>query len=240
MKRHGRGFTLVELLVVIAIIGVLVALLLPAVQAARASARTSTCKSQMRQLSIATIQYCDAHRGEFPKWWHVDDVTGAGSWIFTLAPYLENVDSLRICPEDRLADERRKARASSYYINNYLASKGNDNATNLRQLNATSRTILMFEGPDQFELVEQDPATYPGYPTDPYGLRKREHVHANEWFSKNAKELGIVMDLIRRDVQIDRHHNGAIYAFVDGHVDLIPESQIEEWAAQGFEFAKPQ
>jgi prepilin-type processing-associated H-X9-DG protein len=151
---------------------------------------------------------------------------------------VENVDELRICPEDRLADERRKARASSYYINNYLASSTvADSATNLRQLNATSRTILMFEGPDQFELVEQDPITDPN---DPYGLRKREHVHANQWFSSTAKEMGIVMSLIRRDIQVDRHHNGAIYAFVDGHVDLISESQIEEWAAQNFDFAKPQ
>jgi prepilin-type N-terminal cleavage/methylation domain-containing protein/prepilin-type processing-associated H-X9-DG protein len=237
MNRQRRGFTLVELLVVIAIIGVLVALLLPAVQAARAAARTSTCKSQMRQLSIAAIQYCDAHDGEFPKWWHVDDATGAGSWVFTLAPYLENVDEIRICPEDRLLDERRKARGTSYCINDYLSSRGDDHATNLRQLNATSRTILMFEGADEFELTEQNPIRDPN---DPYGLRKREHIHATQWYSDNAKELDIVMFLLRRDLQIDRHQGGSNYAYVDGHVELIPSSQIEQWVDEGFEFAKPQ
>lgn len=97
--RH-RGFTLVELLVVIAIIGTLVALLLPAVQSARESARSNTCKNNLRQLALALQNY-DSSQSKLPGYINdLENIRGdknadgyvevrQASWLVMLFPYIE-------------------------------------------------------------------------------------------------------------------------------------------------------
>jgi len=88
MKTGGirrRAFTLVELLVVIAIIGILIALLLPAVQAARKAARRSQCSNHFKQLSLGLHNYHDTH-GAFPS--GTLSVNGL-SWRVFLLPFVE-------------------------------------------------------------------------------------------------------------------------------------------------------
>jgi prepilin-type N-terminal cleavage/methylation domain-containing protein/prepilin-type processing-associated H-X9-DG protein len=90
-----KGFTLVELLVVIAIIGILVALLLPAVQAAREAGRRSQCQSNLKELGVALQMYHDGF-GRFPANSHWGDtpvserINRKGSCLVKLTPYFED------------------------------------------------------------------------------------------------------------------------------------------------------
>ncbi|HEX6960491.1 MAG TPA: DUF1559 domain-containing protein [Lacipirellula sp.] len=97
MKLGSRGFTLVELLVVIAIIGVLIALLLPAVQAAREAARRNQCLSNLRQLSIGLVNYENAN-GRFPSAFEYSATANPATlpatqigpnWLVRILPFVE-------------------------------------------------------------------------------------------------------------------------------------------------------
>lgn len=122
MLRRRSGFTLVELLVVIAIIGVLIALLLPAVQAARESARRIQCRNNLRQVGLALHNYHGTHQSLPAGWIGIDPATRRAAvqgdpgwaWGAQLLPYLEQGtvrQSLIRYESPVMADTHQAARA---------------------------------------------------------------------------------------------------------------------------------
>lgn len=120
-----RAFTLVELLVVIAIIGVLVALLLPAVQAAREAARMTQCRNNLKQIGLAVHNFADRYGGRLPP----AKLTGRGhaSWLVLILPGLEQNDLYEKANVEKnyfmLPDDVIRTQVSLYYCPSHRSNR---------------------------------------------------------------------------------------------------------------------
>ncbi len=145
--RPPRGFTLVELLVVIAIIGMLMALLIPAVQMARESARRATCMNNQKQIGLAIMNFATA-RDRLPSGFSPHPVSTPASyacmsWVVPMLPYLE-----------------QKPLYDRIQTNILTISKPGLLSTNLtlNVLNCPSRTIPNHLGVPMYMGIPQPPA----------------------------------------------------------------------------------
>ncbi len=106
VRRHLEGFTVIELLATIGIMAMLTALLLPAVQQARAAGRRTQCENNLKELDLAMLNSADATRRFPASGWYGLDPTGTNpsamhSWVVPLLPYIERADLARLWDRDQ-------------------------------------------------------------------------------------------------------------------------------------------
>lgn len=222
VRNAAAAFTLIELLVVIAIISVLASLLLPALSKAKERGRRAACQSNLHQLGIGMRMYADDdRRGWLPGTAHVGT---NDSWVHTLAPFVGNVDRLRVCPSDRRGKERLENQGTSYVMNEYTSLVAVDpfgqpiiGERDFRSLDAIPRpseTFVVFETSDMAGSgVNQD------------------HTHSRNW--------GNGWTSVTSDIQPDRHAGSANYLFADAHVESIRMTTLRKRIEAGENFSKP-
>jgi len=222
--RQNKGFTLIELLVVIAIIAILAAILFPVFAQARESARTISCTSNEKQISLSMLMYVQDYDERFPIWQYgiptvardpfgglySDEHTG---WDEACQPYIKSKTVLW-CPSAASPgnDYNNTGKGDSCWTGslNY--------ATNCRLVGKYTNNV-----PSKLSILSYPATTIMLEDQGAQGSEGSCRIETDEWGWTNSQTNALQSDAGSGATPgpLNRHKGGANYAFCDGHVKWL-------------------
>lgn len=246
-RRKCAAFTLVELLVVVGIIAVLISILLPALNKARAQANAVKCASNLRQLGIADQLFAQEHNGYMVRaWWNSDPKTrndNGGSWGYTYPQMgwdyvlLKTLKLARAeyykCPADAsefIRGEWNDGFTYPFLQDDILA----DNLHSSYRLNVSNTDqVINSDALVKFNAIKREklkPASMAiRFFDGRTGKLELENAHHVSTLEKGYTTF--VSKTYKDNVAWRRHNNKANYLFADGHVELL--AWDDTWAPIG-------
>jgi prepilin-type processing-associated H-X9-DG protein len=239
--RERRALTLVEVLVIVAILGLLLALMLPAIMRLRTYAAQLEDIEQLRKLGKAWLLYAQLHQGR-----PVDHKTGEVTydrWIKKLSPYADDIDQIIVSPGDPNQDARFKfmeqnpgRKSSSFVLNPYFAT---------RIENPITKEVLSCEKLSDCKSLSTAIAILPV--SRDASVPGAGYIFPQGWFSgppeliwrRTTGRLGIQPDRFLTTA-IDDTPGTANYLFADGHVEGLTARHIRELVESGKNFLIPE
>jgi len=226
--RSNVGFTLIELLVVIAIIARLAAILFPVFARAREKARQATCQSNLKQLGLGLIQYCQDYDEYYPSGNFNSQISaplsGGGtatawglSWGYQVFPYVKSTQIFD-CPDNTY---KGLYVPFSYGYNFSLGSwNGQGNSpVPLSRLTASSSTFMLFES-SQSNTVDADPTQM-----NTSSIAGQGSWRMTNWGGTSIiGNVGLTNQLTMAGFLV--HDPGANYLAADGHVKMLQPQQV--------------
>jgi prepilin-type processing-associated H-X9-DG protein len=202
---------MVELLAVVGIIGLLALLVVPAIGNSRVAAWQAGCASNLRQIGGAVALFAADNDGNLPETTHSTGARLERAWVYTLAHYLNDMDTVRICPADPLAKQRLAADGTSYTLNSYLFVQQFDpfgrpvgqSYNNVKRIPRPERTPLAFNVADRAGV---------GVSSD--------HTHSERWTNWKSVCADIQPDRFAAgNRRADQSSGSSNVLFADGHVE---------------------
>jgi prepilin-type N-terminal cleavage/methylation domain-containing protein/prepilin-type processing-associated H-X9-DG protein len=207
---RGRGFTLIELLVVIAIIALLIGLLLPALGAARKSARSTVCLAHLRSAGQSVTLYQNDWNGHFPLSSHTTG-TLLQSWIDVLEAGYGLDQGVKECPEDEFLELRPNSYITNDHFEKLTPGIDYNPITGARLPGGRARAAT------KIQMVPYPSLT--AYAVEWAGEGDRDHLHSVRW--TRAEQ-------IPAEIAVERHAGASNFVFADGHAEAMSWPDVRD------------